>query len=224
MIEEYSQEILAIDPMTPECLCNYPPWDRQFRQNSEVHRCIEVVKRAFPRVMTRRSIIEFFRRKGRDAELAKFLAVMIWGYGADEEGRADNRGPWRVEQMTSKLRHLREVLCEAKRKISDGDLGGAYKCFGVQQCGTSFRSKYFYFVGKSLGIKRYPLIFDNRVAVGLARIWGLNSDLLAMVSIQTKGTASAYVQYTNLLHEKAAQMKCEADQIELFLFDHAGNL
>lgn len=224
MIEKYKQEIMAIDPLTRGCPCNYPPWDDRFQRNVEVTRCIQVVKRTFPHTMTRRAIIEFFQKEGRDADLARFLAVMIWGYGADGGRRADNRGPSRVERMTSKLEHLREVLHETKRRIKKGDLGEAYKCFGVPWCGPSFRSKYFYFVGKSLGMKRYPLIFDNRVTVGLARIWGLHSDLLAMVSIQTKGTPSAYVQYTNLLHEKAAEMKCEADQIELFLFDRAGNL
>jgi hypothetical protein len=223
MIEKYIPHILSTDPLTRECACNYGSCDRRFRQNDEIRSRIQIIRRAFPDTMTRQNIIEFFRRAGRDADITKFLVAMIWGYGSDEGGRADNRGPWRVEQMTSNLEHLREVLHEAGRRIASGDLEGAYRCFTVGRCGPSFRSKYFYFVGKSLAMERYPLIFDNRVAAGLAQIGGLNNDLLAMISIQTKGTASAYVQYTNLLHEWAAQIECEADQIELFLFDLADN-
>ncbi len=221
---EYRQQILSTDVLTRECRCNYGPWEHRFREKSEICRHIQIVREAFPDIMTRQNIIQFFQRGGRDADVTKFLATMIWGYGPDEGGRSDNRGPARVEQMTSKLDHLRDVLRDTACQIEKGALEEAYRGFDIAWCGPSFRSKYFYFVGKSLGIKGYPLIFDNRVAVGLARVGGLRNDLLGMVSIQTKGTASAYTRYTNLLHELASQMACEADQIELFLFDLAGNV
>ena len=64
------------------------------------------------------------------------------------------------------------------------------------------------------------MIFDNRVAAGLVRITVSDGDLLDLVTIQSTRNVNAYLKYVNTLHEWAAELKCEADQIELFLFDY----
>ena len=146
---------------------------------------------------------------------------MMWGYSSDGIGRPDNRGPSRVQEMTADITKLSKILTQTKKLIREGHLENAYQYFRskkVPKCGPSFFSKYFYFVGRSLEVYNYPLIFDKRVASGLVNISVLNDSLLEFVSVQTITRADTYVKYVNLLHNWAKSMECEADQIEFFLF------
>lgn len=219
MIERYRELILTKTPLVNKCICQYKPWYKQFEKNKEVTCRIKTIEKAFGHKMTRKSIITFLS-KNADA-ISNFLAVMMWGHESDLNGRRDARGPWKVAQMTSDLASLGPLLDQTKERIKNGDVKEAYRCFKVARCGPNFFSKYFYFIGKSLNIARYPLIFDNRVAAGLVRITVSDGDLLDLVTIQSTRNVNAYLKYVNTLHKWAAELQCEADQIELFLFDYA---
>ena len=221
MITKYKQQILALSPLNSECVCKYDSWHKQFGENqSTINHHIKIIEKQLGERFTRKDIISFHRCDNID-DITKFLSVMMWGYSSDGIGRPDNRGPSRVQEMTKDIAKLSKILTQTKELIREGHLKEAYKCFHptkVPKCGPSFFSKYFYFVGRSLKVDNYPLIFDNRVASGLVNISVLSSSLLEFVSVQTITRADTYVKYVNLLHDWAKSLECEADQIEFFLF------
>lgn len=218
MIKRYRELILNKKPLVNKCICQYKPWYEQFEKNKEVTCRIKTIEKVFKHKMTRKSIINFFR-KNADA-INNFLAVMMWGHESDANGRRDGRGPWKVAKMTSNLASLGSLLDQTNKRIKNGDVKEAYRHFKVAWCGANFFTKYFYFKGKSLNIARYPLIFDNRVAAGLVRINVSDGDILDLVTIQATRNVYAYIEYVSTLHKWAAELQCEADQIELFLFDY----
>ncbi len=88
--------------------------------------------------------------------------------------------------------------------------------------GRSFYTKHLYFLGKSQSIKRYPLVFDNRVANGLARLSSMNDEWFRMISIAAIRDWDAYRQYFQFAHAEADKIGCKPDQVELFLFNLGG--
>ena len=221
MITKYKQQILALSPLNEKCVCKYDRWYEQSgNSQSTINRYIKIIEKRFGEQFTRKDIISFYRCNNID-DITKFLSVMMWGYSSDGIGKPDNRGPSRVQKMIKDIDKLSKILTQTKELIREGRLKEAYKCFHptkIPKCGPSFFSKYFYFVGRSLRVDNYPLIFDNRVASGLVNISVLSRSLLKFVSIQTIARADTYVKYVNLLHNWAKSLECEADQIEFFLF------
>ncbi len=221
MITKYKQQILESLPLNSECVCKYDRWYERFGNNqSTINRHIKIIEKQLGERFTRKDIISFYRCDNID-DITKFLSVMMWGYSSDGIGKPDNRGPSRVQKMTADIAKLSKILTQTKELIREGHLKEAYKCFHsakVSECGPSFFSKYFYFVGRSLKVDNYPLIFDNRVAFGLVNISVLSRNLLKFVSVRTITHADTYVEYVDLLHSWAKSLKCEADQIEFFLF------
>lgn len=172
MITRYKQQILATSPLTVACVCEYKRWYDRFEGNKHITNCIHTVEDNLGEQFTRQDIISLHERNDIN-DITKFLAVMMWGYASDGNGRADNRGPSRVQKMTSDYEYLSNLLLQTRQSIKAGCLREAYNGFEekdesrkkrVPMCGPNFFSKYFYFVGKSLGLQRYPLIFDDRVA------------------------------------------------------------
>jgi hypothetical protein len=152
--------------------------------------------------------------------MTAFLMVMLWGYGADEGGKSDARGRWRVAQMTKDCGKLRETLCKARDWICQNKIEKAYNEFRIPWCGPNFFTKYFYFIGKSLDQQKYPLIYDDRVATGLVKLNLCSDKPLEFVTIQTKRKADAYVKYVDMIHGWSVYLGCKADQVELFLFEY----
>lgn len=228
MITRYKQQILAASPLTVASVCEYGRWYDRFKGNQHITDCIHTIEDNLGGSFTRQDIISFHERNDIN-DITKFLSVMMWGYASDGNGRPDNRGPSRVQQMTSDHVYLSNLLVQTKQLIGAGRLREAYNEFEkkdesrkkkVPMCGPNFFSKYFYFVGKSLGLQRYPLIFDDRVATGLVNICVSSRSLLDLVSIQTIRRAEVYMKYFNLIHDWAEKLQCEADQIEFFLFQY----
>ncbi len=213
MFAKYKKQILEIAPMEQRCVWQYEPWLTYYQENEEMKRIIENIKKRVGKNITRQDIINYFKCENAD-EISKFILVMIWGHESDELGKRDGRGPWKVAEMTSNLKI--EFLKEAITLICQGDTKKAYKLFmwprsKLPRCGPNFFSKYFYFIGKSRGIQKYPLIFDDRVAAGLLKICQLPSNILGLVSVGAKRKDEAYLEYIRYFMRK--QQNCNARQI-----------
>jgi hypothetical protein len=94
----------------------------------------------------------------------------------------------------------------------------------IPRCGQSFYTKHLYFLGKAQSVKRGPLIFDNRVAYGIAKLLAKNDDGFRMISIAASRNWKAYAAYLQFAHEQAATIRCQPDQIEYFLFQLGGRI
>jgi hypothetical protein len=233
MITKYKSQILTESPLTVECVCEYKRWYDRFTENKELNQhirsFIKTIEDNLGERFTRKDVISFHKRDDIN-DITKFLSVMMWGYASDVNSRPDNRGPSRVQKMlTSGHIYVSNLLVKTKELVKADRLIEAYNEFEkknesgkkkVPMCGPNFFSKYFYFVGKSLDLKKYPLIFDDRVAVGLVKICTSCKSLLNLVSITTIRHAKIYKEYVDFIHDCAEKLQCEADQIEFFLFQY----
>lgn len=149
---------------------------------------------------------------------------MIWGHEAGEGGKRDGRGPWKVSQMFCDPGRAKRVLA-AVTASSGPAVADAYKALlgSLPRCGPNFFTKHLYFLGKAARVPSYPIILDNRVASGLARLAGLSSLAARMVDVSATRTVDAYLAYLRFVHAEAARIGCEPDQIEMFLFNAAGD-
>ena len=147
------------------------------------------------------------------------MLAMIWGHEAAEGGRRDGRGPWKLMQMF-KDRTRTDVLIHSVNLLTEESLMASYQKLDAKldRCGPNFFTKHFYFLGKALGLEKYPLIFDDRVANGLIQRMLPDNGLLSLVSISTMRRPEAYIRFLRLAHQIAQAAEAEPDQVELFLF------
>ena len=147
---------------------------------------------------------------------------MICGYAAPANGRAAGYGPYRVSQMFSNpvasYAAINSVCVQ-----NNADILKSYKSLNntLLKCGPNFFTKHFYYLGKSQGLKLYPLIFDDRVAAGLVKILlplPIPSRLFNMVNAMAKRTPEAYINYLEYVWNEARLIGCNPDQIEHYLF------
>jgi hypothetical protein len=160
----------------------------------------------------------------------KFLATMIWGYAApavginQEAGQANNAGPFRVGCMMASLQQNPGLLDDLAVDNNIA-LQHAYAAHNhINWCGPNFFTKHLYFLGKSQGLDLYPVIFDNRVALGLAHVSLGDVGLLEMIGVTARASWHAYQAYLEYVHNEMTVIECQPDQIEYFLFNvAAGN-
>ena len=161
--------------------------------------------------LSRNKILAYFSEENIDF-LKIFIASIIWGYGTD------NRGPSRLSEMLEEKKSI-EIINKVWEVLKNNGLEAAYKGLKkIPKLGTSFLTKYLYFLGKGLKITPYPLIFDARVAKGLCKLNSQDSELNSLFQVQPKNNFDSYMSYCELINEKAKEIKVEADKIEYFLF------
>lgn len=68
------------------------------------------------------------------------------------------------------------MLQLAASKIAMGHIADAYTQFDVHQCGPSYATKFFYFLGLGAAANPLPLILDRRVAQSLRVLIGDDVD------------------------------------------------
>lgn len=171
--------------------------------------------------VTRQEIVAFYADSSVTLS-SKFMLAMIWGHEAAEGGRRDGRGPWKLMQMF-KDRAKTDALIQSVDLSTDASLMASYRKLAaeVDRCGPNFFTKHFYFLGKALGLTKYPLIFDDRVANGLIQRLLPDAGLLSLVRVSTMRRPEAYVGFLHLAHQIAQAAQAEPDQVELFLFGQA---
>lgn len=204
-------------------VCEYSYWEQTFKyEESNLARVLEI-KESLGSTFNRADLVAFYGKEYFDIE-TKFLAAMIWGYEAPEGSRRDNRGPSRLQKMLNS-KDFYKILKSVKIG-NDKEIQSSYSKIknNINGCGPSFLTKHLYFLGKSSGESKYPLIFDNRVAVGLARLSLSDSACLDIVSIQALPKRSAYIKYLEFARNQSTVIDCDLDQIEYFLFRIGGSL
>lgn len=218
---EHYPAIRAIDVDRVRTRISYPHWEKHLVTDAVMMDRLHVIRGKVGDSVTRHEIVNFYADSGVSLEI-KFMLAMIWGHEATEGGRRDGRGPWKLMQMF-KDRALTDALIQSVDLSTDESLMASYKQLEakVDRCGPNFFTKHFYFLGKSLGLKHYPLIFDDRVANGLIQRMLPDASLLSLVSVSTLRSPEAYIGFLRLAHQIAQAAQAEPDQVELFFFGQA---
>jgi len=206
----YKSKIESILPHKQSIRYDLNTWRRQFGWNEN----LEQVAKACPCPISRTDLFQLSAQAGhtRNIEdiLNLFLGVMQWGYGTA------GYGAWRTHQMisTSGSRQTLQVTFEF---ILDNEIELAYRKFNLDRCGPPFFTKFFYFAGFGNKVPKYPLILDTRVYERLKDQIGVDVD--RFVKRSSWCWPEGYVRYVNTIHDWAAELGCEAHNIELFLFN-----
>jgi len=218
-ITNYLNNIKNLNPLEQRLFYKKNHWIEFDFKNEEVNKSIIFITEKYSEGITRNDIIDYFKNENCSL-LIGFLMTMIWGHGNSEQGRADNRGPWKVNKMLSKFDESIFILENSKSYLLKNDLISAHLAFGnMERCRVNFFSKYLYFLGRALKLKNYPLIFDARVAKSIGKLNMSNNDLYEILDIQPKQDAVSYRNYVYAIHKLADEMKVEAENIEYFLFN-----
>jgi hypothetical protein len=215
---EAKEQILRGFSSKPATNYDAGPWRKHFKGDSD----FEQISQEFPSSMRRIDMerLSLKVRNGGYKQVRKlFLASMVWGYVRD-----DHRGAWRTKQMLSYTR-AGEILENAARRISDGQIVEACKGFKLPWCGSAFSTKFFYFIGLGAEISPLPCIFDSKVAqsseqLGREEGWALP----IFQGVGRKGVRrcpEGYLQYIISMNKWAKQLGCRADHIEYYLYSLA---
>lgn len=219
--ENLHEYIKSLDVNSHMVACEYSYWESWFEKDEAMLSRVSKVKIALGASFCRSDVVELY--KGDYDIKTKFLAAMIWGHEAPAGSKRDTRGPWKVEKMFKSIENsnvLDSVTVESPDNISS-----AYTAMNrtIQRCGPSFITKHLYFIGKALSNETYPLIYDDRVSIGLVKISLNDTTCLELVSIHAEAKAKAYLAYLDFAQKQAKLIGCHLDQIEYFLFELAGS-
>lgn len=212
-------EIKRLQPMNQRLFYNIEHWKNYDFENEAIQNDIDLITQNFKNGISRQEIIDFLSNDKISLRLG-FILVMIWGHGFSENGRADNRGPWKVKKMFENFSNSEIILDNSSKRLKANDIIGAHKSFnGMNRCRVNFFSKFLYFLGRAKDMERYPLIFDARVANTIAILNSKDSDISSILNITPKQDAKSYSFYVDLIHEIALENNVEAEKIEYFLFN-----
>lgn len=217
-LQPYINDIRELAPLNVEASFIPEHWQNYKYQNVTIVDDIYSIINDHPNVISRQDIITYLSRPDRTLQKG-FLMTMIWGHGFGQNGRPDNRGPWKVDQMLADFKLSQIMLNAANNGLMVNDIISAHKAFDkMSRCGISFFSKFLYFLGRAIGMINYPLIFDARVAKTLAQLTSTNPQIFSILSFMPNQDALAYSIYVSEIHNIARQYSIEADKIEYFLF------
>jgi hypothetical protein len=219
----FHEYIRSIDVNQPKTVWEFARWNTRFRSKTTVGRGLKQIRDAIGTEFGRDDIVTFYRKPSVEIE-TKFLAAMVWGHEASAVDRPDSRGPWKVQEMF-KNRSATTRLLERVSVRNEPSLQEAYRFSDeIPRCGQSFYTKHLYFLGKAQNAARFPLIFDNRVANGIARLSTRESEAFKMISIAASRNWDAYAAYLRFAHAEAEKIRCQPDQVEYCLFKLGGSV
>jgi hypothetical protein len=218
LFSEHYPLIRAIDVDRVRTRISYPHWEKHLMTDEVMMNRLRIIRENVGASVNRQEVVRFYADSSMTLEV-KFILAMIWGHEATEAGRRDGRGPWKLMQMF-KDREMTDTLIQSVNLMTEESLVASYRKFdaNVHRCGPNFFTKHFYFLGKSLGLTNYPLIYDDRVANGLIQRMLPDAELLSLVSIRTMRRLEAYIGFLGLAHQIAQSAQAAPDQVELFLF------
>lgn len=215
----YLVTINNLNPLGQRLYFNPDHWCNFNYNNALVTEDMTFISANYQNGISRQEIINYFRQENSTL-LRGFLLTMVWGHGFSEHGRADNRGPWKVSQMLSNFDNSIAILESAKNHLLLNNIQSAHSSFdNMQRCRVNFFSKYLYFLGRSLNMARYPLIFDARVAKTIGQLTSTSPNLFSILDIQPKQNSISYNNYVTEIHEIAIELNVESEKIEYFLFN-----
>ena len=215
----YLDTINNLNPLGQRLYFNPDHWLNFNYNNALVTGDMTFISANYQNGISRQDIINYFKQENSTL-LRGFLLTMVWGHGFSEHGRADNRGPWKVSQMLSNFNNTILILENAKNFLKQDNIQDAHLSFDtMQRCRVNFFSKYLYFLGRSINMKRYPLIFDARVAKTIGQLTSTNPNLFSILDIQPKQDPISYNNYVTEIHRIASELNVESEKIEYFLFN-----
>ncbi|MCB9318682.1 MAG: hypothetical protein H6570_05325 [Lewinellaceae bacterium] len=217
-IQPYLEQINNLNPLEQVVYFNSDHWVNFDYKNNLVSDEMIFIAHKYANHITRGDIINHLRSQ-HGSLMSGFILTMIWGHGYSENGRADNRGPWKVSNMLNTYDQALTILESAKTCLEKNDIHAAHVSFNqMKRCRVNFFSKFLYFLGRSLNMKKYPLIFDARVAKTISLVNSINQDLCHILNIEPNQKPEAYVHYVNQMHEISQTNDVDADKLELFFF------
>ena len=217
-LDSYKEIIRNLNPIEQCIYFDHNHWINFKYNNPVITTEVSYISKNYQNGISRKDIISYLSKENSSIRIG-FLLTMIWGHGYSEHGKADNRGPWKVSKMLHNIEDSNLILEGAKYHLKQNDLESAYTCFdNMDRCRVNFFSKFLYFLGRSLNMNYYPLIFDTRVAKTMGRLT-LDSDLFSILEIQPKQSSAAYCSYIKKIHSIADTLELEAENIEYFLFN-----
>ncbi len=166
--------------------------------------------------ISRADVIKAFKSyySGNGDYMRAFLLTMIWGF-ADT-----GYGTYRTNNFISTSANT-ELIKQSIDSARVNDLERAFNLLKkINGLGVSYISKVLYFATRGAGIQDYALIFDNRVAQSLVRLFASNG-IYRLVNISPSSKFEDYQMYNKLIHQFASQYEVEADVIELFLYNRS---
>jgi hypothetical protein len=215
----YLKTIKNLNPLSQRLNFNPTHWRNFNYNNPNITNDIKFICDSYQNGISREDIISFLGQENSSL-LRGFLLTMVWGHGFSEHGRADNRGPWKVSQMLNNLDNTLIILENAKSHLILDNITLAHSSFeSMQRCRVNFFSKFLYFLGRSLHMERYPLIFDARVAKTIGKLTSKNPSLFSILNIQPKQDPFSYYNYVTEIHNIANDLNVESENIEYFLFN-----
>jgi hypothetical protein len=156
----------------------------------------------------------YFSNNSKDASLP-FLVTMLWGFGNN------GYGAYRTNKYFETVENI-QLINSAFEDLKKHDICNAYSLLmQIKGLSISYVSKVLYFATKTLGIENYTLIFDIRVARALVEIEA-GKEISSILNITPSDKYEDYVNYNNLIHRIAKELKAEADSLEMFLFLEGG--
>ena len=220
-IQPYLNEITPLLPLNQSLTYNTNHWQNYNFTNTNVPSRIQFIIANYPGLISRNDIINYLRSPNMDL-LTGFLMCMIWGHGAGPHGNMDNRGPFKVNEMTSDMPNTNIILANCYAALQINDLLTAFNSFKpMSRIRVNFFSKFLYFLGRSLNLERYPLIFDARVASTMCRLNSVNIAVFNILTITPNQKFIAYESYLMMIHSQSQLHNVDADKIEYYLFLNA---
>jgi hypothetical protein len=179
-----------------------------------------VVASQFPLSVSRADLRSLGRFAIKDEQLLTqlFIATMIFGFGTI------GYGPYRTSVMLADLARQPDALRTVCRLLVAEELARAHAAFDIQRCRTPFLSKFMYAVGLGAGLTPMPLILDNRVYRALDVLHERAEIDQWRYYTRVAWTSEGYAEYVRDVNRWAAALDCTPDQVEMYLFQHAGAL
>lgn len=161
--------------------------------------------------ISRRDIIRAFKDyyDGKISCLYPFTLTMIWGFANV------GYGTYRTNIYLSTEENRRAI----ELAFNTLELNDVYNSLlQIDKLNVSYASKLLYFASRAREEKQYALIFDIRVARALVEImdpYGIGE----VLNIMPSNKFNDYERYISFMHDRAGELKVEAESLELFLFN-----
>lgn len=224
----HRDKIIKYEPLKQTMVYDYKKWSDWLKQvKYSLQNELSEVDSKFNGKISRDDLVKYAESLNNDKTVKHsiqfFLACMMWGYGGDlDKKNSDFRGPYRVKQILNSSEEVKENIHEAFCSISNGNIEIAFrKLSKIKGLSISFLSKFLYFASRGCKIEKYALIFDVRVAKGIIQLISNRNDLVNIVSITPSIEYEGFKKYLDFAHELGKRYECEAENIELFLFEQA---
>lgn len=227
LFDQYKSEIIKSTPLNQTMQYDHEKWSNWLAQSENILKEeLDEIHLEFKGKISRNDLIQYAENannnKSEKQSIKLFLACMMWGYGGDDFKSSDHRGPYRVKKIFNSSKDVKEIIHKAFCSISKDDIENAFKeLSAIKGLSISFLSKFLYFTSRGCKIKNYALIFDVRVAKSIIQLTSIRKDLVNLVSISPSINYVHFKEYIDFAHNLSIEYNCEAENVELFLFEQA---